>query len=229
MAATTVKTKLKDSVKNVKMELSNAEGLTGQKIASSLAGKWEKFIEGHLLSIEKFGKEWLTAAIDATQKSNEAAIKKYKALHTTLAQKEGKHLPQNSVQPQHQAYAKEQTDKKNAQEAVITKKLATQVALEKKIKTGMSGLVVLDKNYRSEKNDAKKKKIKLERANKHKVVIADKKTLLTLQKEIGRKSQAVEELFSTSVQGIIDNLNRDKAVLVKFEKIVKDLKMPKLA
>lgn len=209
--------------------MSNAEGLTGQKIASSLAGDWETFIKGHLLSIEKFGKDWLTAAIDATQKSNEGAIKKYKAMHTTLAQKEGKHLPQNLVQQQHLAYAQKQTDDKNAREAIITKTKATQVALEKKIKTGMSGIVVLDKSYRGEKNDAKKRKIKLERANKHKVLVTDKKKLLTVQKDIGRKSQSVEELFSTSVQGIIDNLNRDKAVLAKFETIVKGLKMPKLA
>jgi len=93
----------------------------------------------------------------------------------------------------------------------------------------MSGLVFLDKQYRYERNDTKKKKIKFAQADKLKLVITDKKKLLAVQKDIREKIQAVEDLFSTSVQGMIDSLTQDKAALAKFETIVKILKMPKLA
>jgi hypothetical protein len=92
----------------------------------------------------------------------------------------------------------------------------------------MSRLVFLDKQYRYERNDTKKKKIKFAQADKLKLVITDKKKLLTVQKDIREKSQAVEDLFSANVQGMIDSMTQDKAALTKFETIVKILNMPKL-
>jgi hypothetical protein len=92
----------------------------------------------------------------------------------------------------------------------------------------MSRLVFLDKQYRYERNDTKKKKIKFAQADKLKLVITDKKKLLTVQKDIREKSQAVEDLFSANVQGMIDSMTQDKAALTKFETIVEILNMPKL-
>jgi hypothetical protein len=93
----------------------------------------------------------------------------------------------------------------------------------------MSRLVFLDKQYRYERDDTKKKKIKFAQADKLKLVITDKKKLLTVQKDIRENSQAVEDLFSANVQGMIDSMTQDKAALTKFETIVKILNMPKLA
>jgi hypothetical protein len=68
-----VKTRLSHSYENVKKELSNIPQLTQEK--KGLDVKWTAFMEEHLESISKHGRDWLTARYAATKTAYQVAIK----------------------------------------------------------------------------------------------------------------------------------------------------------
>jgi hypothetical protein len=226
MTKATVQEKLKESVENVKMELFNAEALTGQTVANTLAAEWESFMTDHLEAIEKFGKTWIKTAITSAEKGIDTAITKYKKLHADLQKKEGKPLPGNAVDPAKQAYHDKQIKAMDIKKAIVAKKQKEEQALTTKINAQEKALITLDALINKTKGKPQKDVLRAQRKVKVKALNADKVDRMDIQQELGKTTRQVQEMFSGSVKDIIANLEKDKATLAKFSTLQKTLQMP---
>ncbi|KAK7185076.1 hypothetical protein DPSP01_002899 [Paraphaeosphaeria sporulosa] len=82
----TVQENLKKIDMNLRIELSHAGALTGQKV--DLLPLWDAFLDNKFVEAEKHGKDWLTGRFERALKDITKTRKKYRALLTRMQKQE---------------------------------------------------------------------------------------------------------------------------------------------
>lgn len=186
---------------NIKLELSNAGTLTNQpKI--DLVPTWNAFLAQHFTKAENWGVSWLKARMPKTKAEIQSAMTKYRALYRHLKQQEGS---AKAAQ-----YATSQKKKQTQLEKALTDQKAVVAAVEKKI--------VTLRNSRKGKTSAQKDAITRD-------MDLEKKVLKKEIKKQGLIQRSIHELYSDSVQQILQNLQADNTRVAEYERAIAGLKL----
>ena len=186
---------------NIKLELSNVGTLTNRpKI--DLVPTWNAFMAQHFTQVENWGVTWLKARMPKTKTEIQTAMTKYRALYRQLKQQEG-----SSKAAQ---YATSQKAKQTQLEKTLTDQKAVVAAVEKKI--------VTLRNSRKGKTSAQKALINRD------MDLAKKELKKEIKKQ-GLIQRSIHELYSNSVQQILQNLQADNTRVAEYERAIAGLKL----
>jgi hypothetical protein len=186
---------------NIKLELSNAAALTNQPNID-LVPIWNAFIAQHFTKAEDWGTSWLKDRMPKTKAEIQSAMTKYRALYRQLKQKEG-----SATAAQ---YAASQKTKQTQLEKALADQKAIVATAEKKIVTlraSRKGKTAAQKKAITSQMDLEKKKLKNE-----------------LKKQ-GLIQRSIHELYSDSVQQILQNLQADNTRVAEYERAIAGLKL----
>ncbi|KAF2996724.1 hypothetical protein E8E13_005955 [Curvularia kusanoi] len=189
---------------NIKLELSNAAILSG-KPNIDLVPIWNTFLADRFTKAENWGVQRLKARMPETKAEIQSAMTKYRTLYRKLKQQEGS---ANAAQ-----YAKSQKTKQTQLEKTLADQKAVVVATQGKLDT-------LRKS-RKGKTDAQKKVITQQ------MDIA-KKDLKNELKKQGLIQREIHELYSDSVQQILQNLQADNTRIEDWETKSSEIRTRKL-
>ena len=209
-----VRDRLKNTFDNVKRELSNVEELTGED--QNLHIHWTVFMTEHLDSIDKHGKEWMTARFADTKAAYKDAItamEKHKKEHL---EKKVKPLTRSTtetivkdIQIAEREIEKLEKEIQSAKEDRKSLKSAYWVALRRKDQTEID----------EAKGDLNKSKNKLKGL---------KQRMIEHQKEKKIPERKLELVHFDRVKGILKDYEDDLKRLLEYERKTKDLQMPSL-
>ncbi|KAF2715344.1 hypothetical protein K504DRAFT_24940 [Pleomassaria siparia CBS 279.74] len=214
-----VKKNFENTITNVETELKNAGTLTKETTGDVLPAAWRAFMKAHMVKIEKEGKAWLDAQIDAATAILEPTLKDYNSKLTALEHVEGKEphdTEQKALIETKKAAVKASKQSLQEQQAEI---VTTRSQIE------ATNLALLedeadDTKVRAHEKSLEQYKRKLSR---------DRRKELRMIETIGKEERAVELMDSKTLKSVIANLEADKKILTEFKTATASLEMPKVA
>ncbi|KAJ4359596.1 uncharacterized protein N0V89_000151 [Didymosphaeria variabile] len=215
-----VKSRMNEAITNVEIELQNVQHLTGTNLQTNLAKAWRTYMRDRVADIGTDGKKWLQARIDHTRPQVVATLTKYQGMLKNL-----KHKETTGTQAQINRYAAQQNQEKTRLTREIAQAQSDVTRQEGHIVTVRGQVAALTAQIRPA-TGTREKQLKADRQRKRNELLREKTKLVRLKKALGKVTRERDELYSNSVQQIVDNLQKDQKLLNIYERAIARLSMP---
>ncbi|KAL1591735.1 hypothetical protein SLS60_011734 [Paraconiothyrium brasiliense] len=220
MSDAQVQSRMNEAITNVEIELQNVQHLTGENLRTNLAKAWRTYMRDRVAEIGTEGKTWLQARINYTKSKVATTLTRYQTMLRDLKGKET-----TGSQAQINRYASQQNKEKTRLDREIAQAQSAVTKQDGQIVTVRGEIAKLTASIRSA-TGAQEKRLKADRQIKRNQMNREKTTLVRLKKALGKVTRQRDELYSNSVQQIVNNLQKDQNLLNIYETAIARLSMP---
>jgi SMC interacting uncharacterized protein involved in chromosome segregation len=220
MNAPAVVSAMRSINQNVRTELSNAAQITSTPNIN-LVPLWDAFMTQQFTKFENRGRTWVKERIEKdTDVVLSKTIKKYKMMRAECKKQE--------TGAKSQAHAVAQRERETQLTGTLNRKRREVADAEGQVVNLREQRDALTKQIAAVKaQKTKKARLEKEKKDVEKSYKAAKEEVHKRQKQVGLTQRAIEELYSTSVGAIVDNLLRDKKQLANYRRAIPTLNMPR--